>query len=62
MATWVIAPTAMLADGLSTALFFTPPERLREQSAQLGTDFDYVVVRHNGTVDYSDNPDWELFL
>ncbi|MCS3877859.1 FAD:protein FMN transferase [Gordonia amarae] len=62
VATWVIAPTAMLADGLSTALFFTPPERLREQSAQLGTDFDYVVVRHNGTVDYSDNPDWELFL
>jgi thiamine biosynthesis lipoprotein len=62
VATWVMAPTAMLADGLATALFFTPADRLRERPDLIGADFEHVVVRHNGTVEYSDNPDVELFL
>lgn len=57
-----MAPTAMLADGLATALFFTPADRLRERPDLIGADFEHVVVRHNGTVEYSDNPDVELFL
>ncbi|MFJ3956506.1 FAD:protein FMN transferase [Arthrobacter sp. NPDC090010] len=33
MATWVLAPTAMLADGLATALFFVPGEELSRRYA-----------------------------
>ncbi|HSX33251.1 MAG TPA: FAD:protein FMN transferase [Candidatus Saccharimonadales bacterium] len=29
MATWVVARDTLVADGLATALFFTPPDRLR---------------------------------
>ena len=32
VATWVIAPSAMIADGLATALFFTPAEDLYARS------------------------------
>ncbi|WP_210493180.1 FAD:protein FMN transferase [Patulibacter sp. SYSU D01012] len=36
VATWAIAPTAMEADGLATALFFVPPERLERAFACTG--------------------------
>lgn len=41
IATWVWAPTAALADGLSSALFFVEPEALAAFT------FEYLVVRHD---------------
>lgn len=56
LATWVYADTAMIADGLATALFFTPADNLAKLAR-----FDYVLVRHNGVVEYSDSPALQLF-
>lgn len=42
LATWVVAPTALLADALATALFFVPPERLTPRFG-----FGYVVLDHD---------------
>lgn len=39
VATWVVADSAMLADGLATALFFTEPQILRQQF-----DFSYALL------------------
>lgn len=47
-ATWVRASTAMLADGLATALFFTEPQRLRERFA-----FDFALIRSDGRAEAS---------
>lgn len=49
-ATWVVANTTMLADGLSTALFFTSPERLAKEF-----DFEYVIQMADNTIRSSDN-------
>lgn len=49
VATWVIADTAMLADGLATALFFVSPETLKSRY-----NYEYARVHANGTVEYSD--------
>ena len=38
-ALWVIAETTMLADGLSTALFFAEPDKLAERY-----EFEYLIV------------------
>ena len=57
LATWVIADDTMVADGLSTALFFTPAQKLLSHFS-----FDYVVVRANGTVEHSHARELELFL
>lgn len=57
LATWAIADDAMTADGLSTALFFCPPQKLLSHYR-----FDYVVVRANGTVEHSHARELELFL
>jgi FAD:protein FMN transferase len=57
LATWAIAEDTMTADGLATALFFTPPQKLLSHF-----DFDYVVVRSNGTVEHSHARELELFL
>lgn len=56
VATWVVADTTMIADGLATALFFVPPEALQAQY-----DFQYVLMRQNKIVDYSQNFEGELF-
>lgn len=55
-ATWVIADTAMVADGLATALFFTDP-------ATLARHFNFAFVRlpTAGGVEYSSNFDGQLF-
>lgn len=45
IAAWAIAGSAMHADGLATALFFTAPERLQS----LGP-FDHVVVHADGSI------------
>jgi thiamine biosynthesis lipoprotein len=57
LATWAIADDTMTADGLSTALFFCPAQKLLSHFA-----FDYVVVRANGTVEHSHARELELFL
>lgn len=56
VATWVVAPTAMVADGLATALFLTEPNGLAEHF-----DFSYVRIPAAGGVEYSINFDGELF-
>lgn len=45
VATWVIAETAMQADGLATALFFVSPEQLSDL-----TDFEYCIIYRDGKV------------
>lgn len=57
LATWAIAEDTMTADGLATALFFASPQKLLSHF-----DFDYVVVRSNGTVEHSHARELELFL
>lgn len=47
-ATWVMSNTALLADGIATALFFTDPRVLRKSF-----DFEYVRMHTNGAIDYS---------
>ncbi|SMH33717.1 thiamine biosynthesis lipoprotein [Rathayibacter oskolensis] len=56
VATWVIADTALVADGLATALFVCSPERLAEQF-----DFEFVRVFTDGTLHYSPRFPGEVF-
>lgn len=56
VATWAIASSALLADGLATALFFTPPARLAETF-----DFSWVRVFADGHADRAADLDGELF-
>ena len=55
IATWVIADSAMDADGLATGLFFAGPQAF--------TDFTFTYVRMfaNGRADHSADFDGELF-
>ena len=55
-ATWVAADSAMVADGLSTALFFTEPAVLARDFA-----FSYVRMPSTAGIEYSNNFDGELF-
>jgi len=57
IATWAIAPTALLADGLATALFFASPDRLAGI-----TPFSFVRMYSNGRVETSPGFDGEMFL
>jgi FAD:protein FMN transferase len=56
VATWVVADDAMTADGLATALFFTPAERLAEMF-----HFSFVRMLSSGQVEISADFDGELF-
>ncbi|HNP57660.1 MAG TPA: FAD:protein FMN transferase [Gordonia sp. (in: high G+C Gram-positive bacteria)] len=58
VATWAVAESTMIADGLATALFFTPARELR---ARLGIDFDYVTMYADGTAEWSAWPGLEMF-
>ena len=59
IATWAIAPTTMLADALTTALFFAQPEDIRH----VFSAFQYVVLLRDGTVHHNLTPDsGELFV
>lgn len=49
-AVWVSADTAMLADGLSTALFFTPAQSLHKRY-----NFGYALLYSDGGLECSDN-------
>lgn len=57
VATWVIADTTLVADGVATALFFAgdPSRLLRAYS------FDFVRMFADGSVDYSPGFEGELF-
>jgi thiamine biosynthesis lipoprotein len=56
VATWAIAPTALEADGLATALFFADP-------VDLARDFDLEAVRvfADGSAQYTTNFSGDLF-
>lgn len=56
IATWAMAPTALEADGLSTALFFADPVRLAERY-----EFTFVRMFSTGRVEFSPNLDGEIF-
>jgi len=56
IATWAIAESAMVADGLATALFFTEPARLVETF-----EFDYVRMFASGRAQRSAGLPGELF-
>ena len=56
IATWVIADTTMIADGLATALFFVDPKALHSRY-----DFQYVRMHADGSLDYSSHFGGELF-
>ncbi len=56
VATWVVADTAALADGLATALFFTEAHRLARTFR-----FSYVRMWADGRAEISQNFDGELF-
>ncbi len=56
-ATWVVAATALLADALSTCLFFTPAKKLLHQH-----NFSYAIVREDNTLDMSKNFPANMFV
>lgn len=56
VATWVVATSCLVADGLATALFFTSPVTLGRRY-----DFQYVRLLANGGVEYSSNLTGEIF-
>ena len=55
-ATWVVADTAMQADGLATALFFVPPEKLLKKFS-----FEYAILDKDMALRYSKDMDVKLF-
>lgn len=56
IATWVIADSTMVADGLATALFFMNPNVLAQEYR-----YQYVRMHSDGSLDYSHNFSGELF-
>lgn len=56
IATWVVADTALVADGLSTALFLVEPTRLSEHFA-----FEWVRLSVNGRLESSPGFRGDLF-
>jgi FAD:protein FMN transferase len=56
LALWTVAKSTMLADGLSTALFFSSPEELRARF-----DFEYAILYADHTAEVSHGFPGELF-
>lgn len=48
IATWVMADSAMIADGLATALFFVSPDTLKDRY-----NYEYMRVFAGGTIEFS---------
>lgn len=48
VATWVMAESTMIADGLATALFFCDPNILRKQYT-----YEYIRMKSDGSAEYS---------
>jgi thiamine biosynthesis lipoprotein len=57
LATWVIAKTGLLADGLSTCLFFTNGKQLQSQF-----NFEYLILYKDHSIESSKQFNAELFL
>lgn len=55
-AVWVITDSTLLADGLSTALFFVDPSVLRKRYT-----FEYAIIRSDYSLDHSTNFPAEFF-
>ncbi len=55
-AVWTVADSTLLADGMSTCLFFTDPEKLLTHFG-----FEYVIVYQDGSAAISSNFPGELF-
>lgn len=55
-ALWVVAETGLLADGLSTALYFVEPKELAKHF-----DFEYAIVNEDMSLNYSPNFPAEFF-
>lgn len=55
IASWVIAPTTMLADGLATALFFVEPDKLTD------FDFSYARLHHDMSLERSKDFSAEIY-
>lgn len=49
IATWVIADSTMIADGVATALFFVEPNSLKESYT-----YEYMRVHADGSADFSE--------
>ena len=61
-ATWVVARSAMVADALSTALFFAEPDRLTDLADASGWgSFSYVRMSTAGQVEHSADLPGEVF-
>ncbi|HEY8886068.1 MAG TPA: FAD:protein FMN transferase [Candidatus Microsaccharimonas sp.] len=56
IATWVMADSTMVADGLATCLFFTDPNVLRKEF-----QYEYVRMHADGSIDYSPAFEGKLF-
>lgn len=56
-ATWVIADSTLIADGLSTCLFFIKPEVLLDKY-----NFDYMILYPDYSIDVSKGFSNELFI
>ncbi|HSH55816.1 MAG TPA: FAD:protein FMN transferase [Candidatus Limnocylindrales bacterium] len=56
LATWAVAPTALVADGIATALFFTPAAKLKAVF-----DFEYLLIRSDLSCEYSPGLQAEIF-
>ena len=56
IATWAMAPTALEADGIATALFFSDPARIAQEF-----EFTYVRMNDDRTVEFSPQIDGEMF-
>lgn len=50
VATWVIADSAMIADGLATALYFVEPQALAERYT-----YEYLRIHADGSAEYSND-------
>lgn len=55
-ATWAVADSALVADGLATALFFVAPAALAKRF-----DVTCARMRADGVVEHPDHLAWELF-
>jgi thiamine biosynthesis lipoprotein len=50
VATWVVSEHALIADALSTALFFIPASTLKDSY-----DFEYAIINQDSSLEYSRN-------
>lgn len=56
-AAWVVADTGLLADGLTTALFFVGPDVLKQHF-----DFEYAIIRSDMSLNHSTNFPADFFV